>query len=141
MQILKCNINHLELIYELENSMFPLDIRETKSNLIADIENGYYYGLFEDNDLLGYFCVYENEGLYLNNIIIKSEYQGNGYSKFLILYIKNLRKENNIDRVWLHVFVQNDTAIGLYNKCGFKIKEVVKDFYALDEDALMMEFR
>lgn len=142
MKILKCNLTHLDIIYNLEITLFPPHIRETKYELMNDIKNGYYYGLFNDNNILiGYFCFYENNGLYLNNIVITLDNKGKGYSKIIIQYLKQHIVLYSIDRIWLHVFVQNDIAIGLYNKCGFRIKGNAKDFYALNEDALIMEFK
>ena len=141
MKILKCTLKHLDLIYEAESILFPEDMRDTRPCLISDIKNGYYYGLFDEDILLGHFCIYLKEGLYLSNIVIFPKYQGLNYSKIIIQYLKQYIIMNSIDRIWLHVFVQNDIAIGLYNKCGFKIKGNIKDFYALNEDALIMEFK
>ena len=140
MKILKCNLTHLDIIYQTESKMFPIHMQETKYDLKDDIKNGYYYGFFKNEILLGYFCIYEEEGLYLDNIVILHEYQGLGYSKTIIQYLKQYIILNNINRIWLHVSLHNDTGLGLYNKCGFKIREIVKDFYAEGEDALIMEF-
>jgi len=141
MKILRCTAKHLDPIYNIESDLFAIHIRETKLDLLNDIKKGYYYGLFENELLIGYFCIYLKEGLYLNNIAIKREHQGLNYSKTIIQYLKQYIIMNSIDRIWLHVSVTNDNAIGLYNKCGFKIKGNIKDFYALNEDALIMEFK
>ena len=141
MKILQCHSSHIDLLYQKEIEIFEFYLRDAKEDIIADVKKGCYYGLFDNNILLGYCCIHEDrEEIYLNNLVVSQQYKGLGYSKTLIQFIKQYAYLQEVKKIWLHVSIKNDIALGLYNKCGFKIKETVKDFYNFNEDALLMEY-
>jgi ribosomal protein S18 acetylase RimI-like enzyme len=141
MKIIRCTSTQLDTIYNIETNILPLYLQQNKSRIKKDIDNGYCYGLFENKLLLGYFSFYTDKGLYLNSILILPEHQGLNYSKIIIQYLKQYIILNSLERIWLHVSIRDDITLGLFNKCGFKIKGNTKDFYCKNEDALIMEFK
>lgn len=141
MKVRQLYSSHIDFIYDNECLEFPLHIQESKEDIEKDVKCGCYYGLYKNVNLLGYCCIHETrEEIYLNNLVVLKEYRGLKHSEIIIQYIKYYSYLLKIKRIWLHVSVINDPAIGLYNKCGFKIKESVKDFYAENEDSLVMEY-
>ncbi len=102
------------------------------------------------NNDLNYFYVYEIDGkvvgfihftkLYnsvdLVDIIVSEEYQNQKIGSILIDYmITNLNVD---DRIYLEVNTNNKKAINLYQKFGFKVINIRKNYYCLD-DAYVME--
>ncbi|EAS65857.1 spermidine N1-acetyltransferase [Photobacterium angustum] len=64
-------------------------------------------------------------------IIIAPEYQGNGYARTLINRALNYAFTIlNLHKVYLHVAVENEKAIHLYEECGFKEEgHLVKEIF------------
>lgn len=102
------------------------------------------------NNNLNYFYVYEIDGnvvgfihftkLYnsvdLVDIIVREDYQNQLIGSTLIDYmITNLDED---DKIYLEVNTKNEKAINLYQKFGFKIINIRKNYYGLD-DAYVME--
>ena len=83
------------------------------------------------NNDLNYFYVYE-----IVDIIVSEEYQNQKIGSILIDYmITNLNVD---DRIYLEVNTNNKKAINLYQKFGFKVINIRKNYYCLD-DAYVME--
>ena len=66
--------------------------------------------------------------------IVKKEYRNNGYSSLLFYKIIN---KNNYKNITLEVSKNNNVAINLYIKLGFKIVAIRKNYYK-DSDAFLM---
>ena len=58
--------------------------------------------------------------IYINQILISEDYQGKGYGKALIGYVKDEAKKENIRRVGLDVWLFNEGAIKIFESQGFK---------------------
>ncbi len=85
----------------------------------------------------------DSEKVYLFDFAIADELQGNrlGYH-FLKIIIGNI-KEQGFKRMSLTVDTENEPAIGLYEKIGFKITETSMDEYGKSHDRyiMVMEFQ
>lgn len=53
-------------------------------------------------------------------------------------FVENFR-DFGVDRITLEVRVSNDPAIRMYRSLGFEPKDTIRDYYADDEDAYVME--
>ena len=74
------------------------------------------------------------------SIAVLSEYRNKGIGSALLTKAIELMKENyDIKKVYLEVRVSNEDAIRLYNKFGFRIKDVISHYYRDGEDAYLME--
>ena len=124
-------------VYELGLKLHP------NYKIINDLEE------IINNDL-NYFYVYEIDGkvvgfihytkLYnsvdLVDIIVRKEYQNQRIGSTLIDFmITNLSAD---DKIYLEVNTNNKKAINLYQKFGFKVINIRKNYYGLD-DAYVME--
>jgi len=58
---------------------------------------------------------------YLDDIFVKSEFQGKGYGKLLFEYFLNFSKKQKFEKMGLGARVENKRAISMYKKYGFKI--------------------
>ena len=85
------------------------------------------YFCYEEEDILGYFCIdiiYEK--IELVNIFVKNEYRNRKIGTFMLKYLIDFARNNNI------------YAIKLYEKCGF-IKKAIRKNYYNNSDGILME--
>ncbi len=89
-----------------------------------------YYLMLKGGERIGYTAIRpDSDGrLFLSKLYIKKEYRGNGYSKEAFEFLKSFCRENGLNAIWLTVNKHNQTAIAVYERCGFrKIGEGVTD--------------
>ena len=121
------NILNTNYVNELEN-LFPNIFN------IGDItnENNPYskYLIYTiDNHVIGfinYYLVYER--LEIANFNVLDEYQNKGYGDKLLKYLIK-KYQNNKTNITLEVRKDNDKAIYLYEKNGFKNVAIRKNYY------------
>ena len=102
------------------------------------LERGTMYVL-DDNGIKAE-CVVTNENdgiLEIKNIAVLPKYQGMGYGKALIEWIKKEYKES-------HSILQvgtgdSPTTISFYEKCGFKKSHTIKNFFIDNYDHPIIE--
>ncbi len=101
-------------------------------------------------DNLNYLYVYEKDGLVVGfihytklynsvdlvDIFVKEEFRNQGIGMLLIDYMITSLEPN--DMVYLEVNVKNKKAIRFYQKFGFKIINIRKNYYGID-NAYVME--
>ncbi|MHA1590679.1 MAG: ribosomal protein S18-alanine N-acetyltransferase [Candidatus Njordarchaeales archaeon] len=71
-------------------------------------------------------------------IAVHPEWRRRGIGTKLMLYIMKLFREYGCERVYLEVRVSNLEAIRLYEKLGFRITRLLKNYYEDGEDAYLM---
>ena len=97
------------------------------------------YFCYEEEDILGYFCIdiiYEKIELF--NIFVKNEYRNRKIGTFMLKYLIDFARNNNIYNITLEVDENNIYAIKLYEKCGF-IKKAIRKNYYNNSDGILME--
>lgn len=102
------------------------------------LEKGTMYVL--DDNCIKAECVVTNENdgiLEIKNIAVLPKYQGMGYGKALIEWIKQEYKES-------HSILQvgtgdSPTTIPFYEKCGFKKSHTIKNFFIDNYDHPIIE--
>ncbi|WMJ81928.1 GNAT family N-acetyltransferase [Clostridium sp. MB40-C1] len=120
-----------ELRCFIQNAIFqskdriPLEPRDIYYDEIQD----YYFGKgailikYGDN-YIGYGQIILRNGTpYIVNFGIIQEFREKGYGKILLSYLLNILKENNYNKVNIHVDFNNYSAIKLYKYFGFEIKK------------------
>ena len=65
----------------------------------------------------------------LNNIVIKKNKRGNGYSSLLLKELIKIAKSHNCTKFNLEVACNNEIAINLYKKFGFKQVGIRTNYY------------
>lgn len=100
---------------EIEPCNFYSDISQLKDKM------SHIFLLLENNVIIGSVSCLENE---IDDLIVNKLYQKRGYGiKILIWAINNIRKYSNKD-ILLHVAEWNKTAVMIYKKIGFEIKNI-----------------
>lgn len=100
---------------EIEPCNFYSDISQLKDKM------SHIFLLLENNVIIGSVSCLENE---IDDLIVNKLYQKRGYGiKILIWAINNIRKYSNKE-ILLHVAECNKTAVMIYKKIGFEIKNI-----------------
>ena len=69
--------------------------------------------------------------IYLGSFTIKKDFQGKGFGKKILEYIKAYASERHKIRIELTVDINNAGAIALYKKTGFEVEGLIKKSYRL----------
>lgn len=101
------------------------------------------YKLLDANGTLQGFYIAQLilEQLELFNICVATEAQGQGYGKALLQHFLHEGASRGATEAFLEVRSSNDSAIALYEKCGFSINGIRKNYYVYGDtkaDALLM---
>ena len=104
----------------------------SRKTLKSVINEGLSFSIKIKDEIIG-FCLLKREVIndgYIFAICVKKDYQhkGLGY-KILDYCINNAKKVQVINNFYLHVSMNNEYAINLYKKCGFKIQKKIKNYY------------
>lgn len=116
----------------------------SKQSILEDMKNKHYtYFVLKDktksNAIVGYVAL----SLVLDNmdilaIVIKKDYQKKGLASYLLKYVINFAKQNDISTILLEVRMSNVPAINLYEKFNFEKISIRKNYYTSPiEDALI----
>jgi len=133
MNIRIATINDRKRINELFTQMIEFINEKNNSFLKSEYEEGYLDKFFEDsknfivvaeiNDIVvGYLSCegYPNDSyLYLDDFCVDKNYRKMKVGTKLIEYAINFSKQNNYDKLRLHVDVNNDIAQKFYSKFNF----------------------
>lgn len=86
------------------------------------------------NEILGYviFSIKEKENhsmryrkqLNIEAICVDENYRGNGIGTLLLKHIKNIGKKQDCTDMYLTVNQENESAIKVYERFGFKVKNI-----------------
>ncbi|PZP12619.1 MAG: N-acetyltransferase [Aliarcobacter butzleri] len=134
--IKKAKKENLKDLYYLESRVFQNDsFALTKSAFRYHILRNNLYIFEKDEKIVGYILWLERKNYYrLYSLAVDSSFQGLGIASKLLEYsFEKLRNKN----FSLEVKTKNIKAIKLYEKYGFKIKKVLKDYYE-DSDGYLM---
>ncbi len=130
-----------DAVYKIENQAFfePW----SKKNLIKDLEENtflshYVYEL--NGKIVGFYIaskVLDESEVF--TIAVDKDYKKMGIGTSLLNHLIERSKENNVHQIWLEVSTKNTPAINLYEKFGFKVIRVRKNYYQkIGEDAYNM---
>ena len=132
-----CNKQEYYLIANLEKSLFdsPFSIKDLEN---MSLQEAFKIWKIYGDSLIGYVCFFQvkNEVEIIKIGIMKS-HQGKNYGTHLITKIKNL----SIKKIFLEVSSLNKTAIKFYEKNGFKIIGVRKNYYTLKDNSKVNAIR
>ena len=136
-KISPCKKQEYYLIANLEKSLFdsPFSIKDLENMSLQEVFK--IWKIYGDS-LIGYVCFFQvkNEVEIIKIGIMKS-YQGKNYGTYLITKIKKL----SIRKIFLEVSSVNKIAIKFYEKNGFKIIGVRKNYYTLRDNSKVNAIR
>lgn len=127
------------MIKEVENEDFELNMFLNELNIDKPINSPYSINVvYRINDLiigyLNYSIIYEKAEI--NNIFILEQYRNQGIGSKLIEYL--LEKCKICENITLEVRKDNEKALRLYKKYGFKEVALRKNYYNGIDGILMM---
>lgn len=137
-KIEKAKVQDLKSLFELENMVFCNDpFALSKNSLRYHILKNYLYIFKIDEKIVGYILWLERKSYFrLYSLAVNVEFQGLKIASKLLLYsFENLKNKDYS----LEVKVENIKALKLYEKFGFKIKKVLKNYYENMDGYLMIK--
>ena len=142
MEIRLGTLEDVEGIYQLEcisfadpwsRKVIEEEFHNPQANYLLAIEEGKIIGY------VGVWVVFE-EGQ-ITNVAVHKDYRQRGIGAKLIEAMMTFGEAKGIAIYFLEVRESNAAAIGLYEKCGFKMSGRRKKFYTTPtEDALLMSY-
>lgn len=125
-----------------ENDQIPWDLilladpsKEVVEKYLPDSD--IYLAYFE-SDLIGEYVLQKvsDDEVELMNVAINEKHQGIGYGKELVLDAINRAKDSGMKSIKVGTGNSSFSQLALYQKCGFRIVGIEKDFFTnnyLDE--------
>ncbi|PWL39780.1 GNAT family N-acetyltransferase [Flagellimonas aquimarina] len=131
------NISRDTFIAAFEEDNDPADFKNyidfafNKEKLQSELENknSRFYFVLEEEELVGYFKLNENEAqtevkskdsFELERIYVVRAHQGKKIGAWILQQVLKLTKQNGKDYLWLGVWEKNAAAIRFYQRHGFK---------------------
>lgn len=138
--IKKLEKNDINKILQIEKSQNVTILKETV--ILDDMSNSnntLYFGAIYNDIIVGYIAItYVIDTIDILSIVTMKSYENIGIASFLLEYIFNFAKKNNVNKIFLEVRTSNTKAINLYEKNNFKLISKRKNYYTdTKEDALI----
>ncbi|MBQ8210623.1 MAG: GNAT family N-acetyltransferase [Clostridia bacterium] len=76
---------------------------------------------------------YDSSAAFITEFVIKDSFRGKGYGKGTLVRLFEEVENKGYSKIVLNVFKHNETAYGLYARCGFKVVEDYKDSCILEK--------
>ena len=138
------NIQNMSLddFYRIENKLQEeFDRFWTPGVFLSELkkDDTRYVVLKEDEDIVGFAGIWITpDSIELNNIVVRKDRRGKGYSKLLLEKLLEISKEYDKENILLEVSEINEVAISLYEKYGFVKNGQRKKYYEGKYDAILM---
>lgn len=128
-------------VYQIENESFfePW----TKKRLIKEFENNSFlkHIVYEKNgEVVGFYIISTIADLVeIFTIAVDKDHREEGIGSKLLAHLINYAKNVGATEIWLEASTKNIAAVNLYQKYGFEIQSVRKNYYQkTGEDAYNM---
>lgn len=120
----------LDRVCELEEKSFSMPWKREDFKDMIERDDSHYMVITLDGLVIG-TAGYTYNGFegYINNVVIDSDYRGNGYSRILLESLLEEGRARGINEYTLEVRVSNAPAKALYEGLGFKSEGIRKNFY------------
>ena len=121
------------------------DLNQISDNLEKDFDDFWNYNVFKseiENPNSKYFVCKQNNEIVgfagisiildtadITNIVVKKDFRNKGIGNALLNYLIEFCKSKNLSKINLEVNSNNDIAINLYKKFGFKQVGNRKNYY------------
>ncbi len=130
---------HIPSIAEIEKAAFGTENAE--KTLLKELDNkiSSYFAATENGETVGYIGIWNVCGeADIINIAVKDEYKRKGIGTFLMNYLFDFSRKNDIYALNLEVRESNTPARAFYGKCGFYECGERKNYYDGKETAVLM---
>ena len=139
--IRKMEASDIDKVYDIENQAFfePW----SKKNLIKDLEQNNFLKHFvyeKDAEVVGfYIAILVLDEVEIFSIAVDNKNRCEGIASKLLEHLIDFSKKSGVCKIWLEVSTKNQAAINLYEKFGFEIMGIRKNYYQkIGEDAYNM---
>ncbi len=133
------------MIKKMEMNNIPYDLLlladPSRKKIDEYLKNSYKY-IYVVADIIVGVCVYKeiDKDIYeIMNIAIHPEYQGRGLAKKIINFIIDSVKEKNAKELLIGTGNSSINQLALYQKCGFRIFHIDKNFFKNNYDEEIWE--
>ncbi len=130
----------LPLILSMEQDLYVKPW--TKEDFLYELEQNpfaYYFKVVENKQIIGYFGFWITFDIaQITKVSIAKDFQGRKLSYLLLQGLEKRIRIAQCVNLSLEVRVCNQIAIHVYEKCGFKIESIRKNYYDNHEDAYLM---
>lgn len=95
------------------------------------IDRGYCYVAYKNSSIIGIYVLIKTRPLTMElvNISVEESYQGTGVGKELLYSAINVAKKLNAKVLEVGTGNSSISQLAFYQKCGFRIDSVDKDFF------------
>lgn len=135
----KMSISHLEEIKDILSTEF--DDFWTYSVFKSELENpnSKYFVAIRNDEIIGFAGIWKAiDDMHITNIVTKISKRHLGIASMLLEKLIDVSKEENVNSLTLEVNENNTYAIKLYEKYNFKKIGLRKNYYAQNENAIIM---
>lgn len=121
-----------------KNSQLPwellLSADPNRNKVEKYLQEGQIYGAKLENEIIGVFVLLEISPLEVEiiNIAVSEQYQGKGIAKQLIFNAIEQSTQQNYQKIWIGTGNSSIGQLALYQKCGFELSHIEKDFFLLN---------
>lgn len=140
-EIMPMTLLHLDAVYEIEYNTFAIPwAREDFEHELRGNKRALYFVAKNGDKVIGYCGMWHvvNEG-HITNIAVAEDHRRQGIGHMLLNALEAEARLHSMIGLTLEVRVGNEYAMRLYNKHGFKIEGLRKNYYAdTKEDAAIM---
>lgn len=134
-------VNKISIEFLEEFNELGLLVNDNFTNVynLQDIIDSQYddvYGYFCDNKLVAFIHISKlYETMDIVNVVVDNDYRKQGIATKLLVYVINLY--NDVTNIMLEVNENNNAAIALYEKYGFKVINKRNNYYGNDAALIM----
>lgn len=135
----KMLISHLEEIKDILSTEF--DDFWTYSVFKSELENpnSQYFVAIRNNEIIGFAGIWKAiDDIHITNIVTKVSKRHLGIASMLLEKLIEVSKAEKVNSLTLEVNESNTYAIKLYEKYNFKKIGLRKNYYAQNENAIIM---
>lgn len=113
----------------------------SKESIDDYINRGMCYACYINNKLVGMYVLIKTSPFTLEivNISVLNEFQGKGIGKKLLMHAINIAKKKNAHILEIGTGNSSLYQLYLYQKCGFRITSIYKDFFKIHYDEPITE--
>lgn len=138
--IRRFNLLDIKRIVELENKMLGTTLGESYLNDAYTNSFNYIYVYENDNEIVGYISYsFDGDIAEMLNFCVDRNMQNKGIGTKLLSYTISEFESLNGSSIILEVNSQNNNAIKIYQKMGFKQISKRKAYYSDGNDALVLQ--
>ena len=133
---------NIKKMVEIENSNFkePWNYKTLYYESQHSV-NTRFLGVYIDDEIVGYIGFWIMiDYIDIINIAIHNDFKRMGIASELLNSVEEFARNIEVEKICLEVNVNNEAAINLYKKFGYKEVRLIKNYYdRLKEDAYLMQ--